>query len=34
MFDFADINRDGMLDMVFYEPTQGIVYTLYNKHKA
>lgn len=32
MFDFADINRDGMLDMVFYEPLHGIVYTLYNKH--
>ncbi len=34
MIDFADMDRDGMVDMVFYEPNQQAIKTLYNKLHA
>jgi hypothetical protein len=34
MIDFADMDRDGMTDMVFYDEGNSAIYTLYNKKVA
>jgi len=34
LIEFADMDRDGMTDMVFYDETQSAIYTLYNRKVA
>jgi hypothetical protein len=34
LIEFADMDRDGMTDMVFYDETQSAIYTLYNRRMA
>ena len=31
MIEFADMDRDGMTDMVYYDETVSAIYTMYNK---
>lgn len=31
LVDFADIDRDGMADMVYYDPNTQSIMTFYNK---
>lgn len=34
LLEFADMDRDGMADMVFYDETQSAIFTLYNRKVA
>jgi hypothetical protein len=34
MFEFADMDRDGMTDMVYYNEANSAIYTLYNRKTA
>jgi hypothetical protein len=34
MIDFADMDRDGMPDMVYYDQNHKSIMTFYNKHSA
>jgi hypothetical protein len=34
LIEFADMDRDGMTDMVFYDQSHSVIYTLYNRKVA